>query len=118
MGQGKMTEHDMDDKTLNQILGLASAPPAARDFAKNMLKNLPGQITTTSNVIAFPKRKARSNWLIGLPLAACLVLGVWLGVNGEATGFFTTTTAQTAATESLSPSGVDDIENLKLEDLS
>ena len=113
-----MAEHDMDDKTLNRILGLASMPPTAPDFEKNMLKNLSRQMAMTSNVIAFPKRKSQSNWLIGLPLAACLVLGVWLGVNGQATGFFTTTTAQTAATESLSPSGVDDIENLKLEDLS
>ena len=118
MGQGKMAEHDMDDKILNQILGLASVPPAAPDFEKNMLKNLAPQMAGTSNVIAFPKRKSRPNWLIGLPLAACLMLGVWLGANGQATGFFTTTTAQTAATDSLSPSGVDDIESLKLEDLS
>lgn len=110
----------MDDQSLDQILGLASEPVLSSGFEGRVMAALAGQVKPMAQVIVFPRRKSPSAWLMGLPLAACLVLGVWLGADGDYTDLLPTSAATTtmAAADLLSPSGVDDIENLNPGDLS
>lgn len=110
----------MDDQSLDQILGLASTPELHSGFESRVMAMLPEQMKPSAQVIAFPRRKPPNVWVMGLPLAACLVLGVWLGVSGEASDILPVSTSLSAmaTTDQLSPSGIDDIENLSSGDLS
>lgn len=110
----------MDDQSLDQILGLATPPVLSSGFESRVMAALAGQVKPTAQVIAFPRRKSPSAWLLGVPLAACLMLGVWLGANGGLPDLLPTSVGTTsmAAADLLSPSGVDDIENLNPGDLS
>ena len=110
----------MDDQSLDQILGLATEPVLSSGFEERLLAKLAEQVKPMAQVIVFPRRKSPGAWLMGLPLAACLVLGVWLGANGDLSDLLPTSVATTtmAAADLLSPSGVDDIENLNPGDLS
>jgi len=119
-----MVENDkndeLDDQSLNQILGLASKPDLNSDFEARVMAKLGGQAKVSAQVIAFPRRKSPSAWMLAVPLAACLVLGVWLGASGDFSDLLPTssTTAAMASADQLSPSGVDDIETLTAGDLS
>jgi hypothetical protein len=77
---------ELSDAELDRLLQHASTPLPRDDFEARLLANL-NREADPSNVIAFPKRKKPSLWLAGLPLAASLVLGVWLGTNGTAAEF-------------------------------
>ena len=116
----QMGNGEMDDKSLDQILGLASQPELSSDFESRLMVILPEQTKPSAQVIAFPRRKPPNVWVMGLPLAACLVLGVWLGATGEATDILpvSTTASAMATADPLLPSGIDDIENLSPGDLS
>jgi anti-sigma factor RsiW len=119
-----MVEHDkdneMDDQALDQILGLATPAALSADFERRLLARLPEPAKPTAQVIAFPRKKSPRPWVMTLPLAACLVLGVWLGASGQLPDFVSTasTTTAMASPDQLLPSGVDDIENLSSGDLS
>jgi hypothetical protein len=119
-----MVEHEkndeMDDETLDKILGLASKPELSEGFAGRVMAMLPAEARPSAQVIAFPRRKSKAGWLMGLPLAACLVLGVWLGASGDFSDVLpvSSSTASLASADQLSPSGIDDIENLSAGDLS
>ena len=110
----------LDDQSLDQILGLASGPVLSSGFEGRVMAVLAEQVKPTAQVIAFPRRRSPSVWLMGLPLAACLMLGVWLGANGELSDLLpaSAATVTMATADLLSPSGVDDIENLNPGDLS
>ncbi len=114
----QMGNGEMDDQSLDQILGLASKPELSADFESRVMADLPLQMRPSAQVIAFPRRKAPGPWVLGLPLAACLVLGVWLGASGDASDILpvSTTTSAMASADQLSPSGIDDIENLSAGD--
>lgn len=119
-----MVEHDkndeLDDQSLNQILDLASKPELTSDFEARVMAKLGAQAKVSAQVIAFPRRKSPTAWVLGVPLAACLVLGVWLGASGDFVDVLPTssTSAAVASADQLSPSGVDDIETLTAGDLS
>ena len=119
-----MVEHDknneLDDQSLDQILGLASKPDLSSDFEARVMAKLGGQAKVSAEVIAFPRRKSPTAWVMAVPLAACLVLGVWLGASGDFSDLLPTssTSSAMASADQLSPSGIDDIETLSSGDLS
>ena len=110
----KLNKGGMDDQSLDQILELASKPVLSPDFESRMMKLVVGEKRTTAEIVAFPKASKPSGWLVGLPLAACLMLGIWLGASGDFSDVLPTssTTTNMASADQLSPSGVEDIESL------
>ena len=102
-----MNEHDLD-----RLLSAASAPKPAAGFEQRLLE----KIAPTNNVIALPKRKTASPWLIGLPLAASLVLGVWLGASNTSLNPANIIVSQT--TEDTTSNGFDDVVALIEDNLS
>ncbi len=79
------------DEALDAILKQASKPVLPQGFEARMLKRLEEPVV--SNVIAFPTRTkpVRANpWLIGVPLAASLLIGISLGSLGIGTDFVST----------------------------
>jgi hypothetical protein len=93
---------NMNDDDLNLLLNQASTPIAKRDPIANFFEK-------SSNVIAFPQRKKTSPWLIGLPLAASLILGVWLG---SATNFAATAAGEVVVAEDSAATSLDDLMSL------
>jgi hypothetical protein len=116
----KLNTNELDDQSLNQILGLASKPELSADFEKRVMAAVAGQKRHSCEIVAFPRRPAPRTWIVGLPLAACLMVGVWLGANGQFSDILpvSSTTTTMASADQLSPSGVDDIENLSAGDQS
>jgi hypothetical protein len=116
----KMNTGEMDDQSLDQILELASKPELSADFESRLMAMVAGQTRHTAEIVAFPRRQGPRTWLVGLPLAACLMLGVWLGADGQLSDILPVSSASTATAfaDQLSPSGVDDIENLSAGDQS
>jgi hypothetical protein len=83
------------DEALDAILKQASQPTLPQGFEERMLKRLeqPPVRPEVSNVIAFPMRTKppRANpWLIGVPLAASLLIGISLGSLGFGTSLIGT----------------------------
>jgi hypothetical protein len=84
----------MNDKQLDQLLREATKPELPDGFEARMLQRLQRSAEvaeTPSNVIPFPQRKtsappqasAKANpWLIGMPFAASLLIGLSLGLMG------------------------------------
>jgi hypothetical protein len=98
----------MDDKDLDVLLGEATRPQVNAGFEARLMAKL--DQLPTSTVIAFPvKRKPLSTWLIGLPLAASLAAGIYLGANGSATSFLPSTALVATATDDAGSSGFDDL---------
>lgn len=118
-----MTNFDKDtelsDPELDRLLQLASTPLPRIDFSERLLAKLT-LTQVQSNVIAFPKRKKTSLWLAGLPLAASLVLGVWLGANGTAAEFlpFTTESVSQNDTALLGAQSTDELDFLTEDNVS
>jgi hypothetical protein len=77
---------ELNDRELNQLLKFASQPKPSADFEARLMQKIESDIPT-SNVIAFPQRGKTSLWLAGLPLAASLLIGIWLGANGSVSDF-------------------------------
>ena len=102
----------MEDHDLDKVLSAASAPKPAAGFEQRLL----AKIAPANNVIAFPKRKTASPWLIGLPLAASLVLGVWLGASNTSLNPTNIMVSQT--TEDTTSNGFDDVVALIEDNLS
>jgi hypothetical protein len=91
----------MEDNELDQLLARASQPKPSNHGRANFFEK-------NGNIIAFPTRPKTSTWWIGLPLAASLVLGLWLG---NATSLGSTSTPTTVADLSGATS-VDDLMSL------
>ena len=93
----------MNDHDLDKILSAASTPKPMLGFEQRLL----AKIAPINNVITFPKRKTASPWLIGLPLAASLMLGVWLGASNTSLNPANIMVSQT--TEDTTSNGFDDV---------
>ena len=93
----------MQDQDLDKLLGAASTPSPSFDYEKRLL----AKFSSNKNVVAFPKRKPVSPWLIGLPLAASLVLGFWLGTSSSVLNPTRILLAQ--STEDITGNGFDDV---------
>ncbi len=102
----------MQDDDLDKLLASASTPVPRLGFEQRLLH----KISVPNNVIAFPKRKAASPWVIGLPLAASLVVGLWLGVSNLLPATDTIMVSQT--TDDTTSSGFDDVVALIEDNLS
>jgi hypothetical protein len=92
----------MNDDELNFLLNQATKPIAKRDPTANFFEK-------SSNVIAFPQRRKTSPWLIGLPLAASLILGVWLG---SSTNIAANATGEVVVAEDSTATSLDDLMSL------
>jgi hypothetical protein len=81
---------NMDDKKLEQLLQRATKPDLPQGFEERMLQRMQQSAATSGNVIPFPQRKTiapqasvKANpWLISMPLAASLLIGLSLGFMG------------------------------------
>ena len=109
-----MSDKMLNDQELDLLLANASQPEIPVDFADRFAR----RITTvqSNNVIAFPTRKApQKNSRFALPLAAALaaslIVGVWVGANGQVGSMFAaqTETAVLGSSNDFAPSGIEDI---------
>lgn len=110
---------ELSDTELDRLLQHASTPVPRSDFESRLLTKL-NPVESSNKVIAFPQRKRPSLWLASLPLAASLVLGIWLGANGTAADFLPFTTESTVQNDTalLSTQSNDDFSFLIEDNLS
>jgi hypothetical protein len=97
----------LNDPELDKLLAQASTPPLPEDFQSRLLAK-----TSTSNVIAFKKK---TTWVFGLPLAASLVIGVWLGASENTSDLLSVAGSEVASTDA---TGFDDIVSIIEDDLT
>jgi hypothetical protein len=81
-----MTDDAMTEKELDQLLTHATRPALPEGFAARLRAKL--EQAPVSNVIAFPQRKPASApskrvWISAIPLAASLLIGIYLGTMGS-----------------------------------
>ncbi len=100
--QKLMSDHDLD-----RLLALATTPAVGPDFQQRMMAKI--NLTTANNVVAFPQKHRPKSWLVGLPLAASLALGLWLGASGSTINLQPTNNTEVATTDIGDASGFDDI---------
>ncbi len=93
----------MNDHDLDKVLSAASSPQPAMGYEQRLL----GKVTSATNIGAFPKQKTAAPWLIGLPLAASLALGLWLGTN--TTSLNPTNLLMAQYSEDITSNGFDDV---------
>ena len=96
-------DNELSDTELDQLLQLAGKPQPSADFEIRMLEKL--RLTAApNNVIAFPSTQKTPLWIIAVPLAASLILGIWLGSSGAASDYLPFTSqsvAQSVSTDTL-----------------
>lgn len=97
----------MSDMDLDRLLAVATTPALAEGFEHRMMATI--GFSTANNVFAFPKKQRGRNWLVGLPLAASLALGLWLGASGSTTNLLSSSSTEVAITDDGSDSGFEDI---------
>jgi hypothetical protein len=109
-----MTDNQLNDKELDQLLAKASQPQIPTDFAERFASQI--QSPQASNVIAFPQRKAapakpRFMLPMAAALAASLMLGVYAGASGQGISLFQTqaNTALLGSANDFAPSGIEDL---------
>ena len=97
----------MSDVDLDRLLAMATTPKVDAAFEINLLAKInQGPI---NNVIAFPQRSRTKGWLVGLPLAASLALGLWLGASGTELNILPITSTEVASTDIGDTTGFDDL---------
>lgn len=97
----------MHDDDLDKLLSFASTPKISAGFEQRLIAKIAPANNVPNTAIAFPKRKTASPWLIGLPLAASLVLGVWLGASNTSLNPANIMVSQT--TDDTTSNGFDDV---------
>lgn len=121
-----MTQDDglMTDKELDALLAHASMPPLPAGARERVMERVARE-AAAPNVIVFPRRApvpqpARLGWLAGLPLAASLALGIYLGSGGTFGNVLPSTAYEILAGGSSDDSitGIEDIESYTEDDLS
>ena len=114
----KVEEDLMTDDTLDNILAFATKPQV-QGFEQRLAARIKAE-PRSSNIIDFPQsKKPKLGWIFGLPLAASLMLGLWLGTTSQGTDIFPLTlTASTQTSDATPASGIEDIEALNAGDLS
>ena len=110
---------ELSDFELDQLLSYASHPIPAADFQNRLFEKLENFVLP-SNVIAFPRARKTSLWLAGVPLAASLMLGLWLGSNEAVADYlpFSTDTLTQSVSVLISPNSNDDVVDLTEDNLS
>ncbi len=119
-----MMDPHMTDHELDRLLAAASKP----ELPAGALVRLNARIAAeegTSNVVTLQPRNAKAaelrsrlGWLAGLPLAASLVLGIYLGNSDTAPSFLTDTAYELLSGVDLddTTSGIEDALNAAEED--
>ena len=94
---------ELSDTELNQLLQHASKPKPRADFDMRLLEKM-RMADTPSNIFAFPRSRKIPIWITALPLAASLILGIWLGSSDTVFDYLpnsTQTVMQGANTDTL-----------------
>jgi hypothetical protein len=116
----------MTDAELDALLAHASAPPLPLGARERLLARVAAETEPRSgatNVVPL-RRHARPHprigWLAGLPLAASLALGIYLGNAGGLDAYLPGTAYEMLAGASTDDavSGIEDIEGFSEDDLS
>ncbi len=109
-----MSDKMLSDQELDLLLENASQPEIPLDFAERFARRITK--AHSNNVIAFPTRKApEKNSRFALPmaaaLAASLIVGIWVGANGQLGTLFATQTetAILGSSNDFAPSGIEDL---------
>ncbi len=116
----------MTDTELDALLAHASAPPLPLGARERLLARMVAETEPragAANVVPLrqPARSpSRMGWLAGLPLAASLALGIYLGNAGGLDAYLTGTAYEMLAGASAEDavSGIEDIEGFSEDDLS
>lgn len=108
----KFNENQMD-KALDRLLKRATHP-AIPEGAEARLMAAIQLVEQQSNAVKFEPRPRFQRWAVGLPLAASLALGIYLGANGALDNYMPDsiigeTLADTSDSEPTS--GLDDVES-------
>jgi hypothetical protein len=108
----KKSDEKKMDKALEKLLKRAS-DPAVPQGAEGRLMSVIRGTEQHSNVVHFQPRTQSRNWLIGLPLAASLLLGIYLGSGDAIDGYLPDSimgVTVAGATDADVSSGFDDVE--------
>lgn len=97
----------ISDIELDRLLAQASMPKIPTAFQKQMLARI--NLKQSANVITLPQRRRTSGWLVGLPLAASLALGLWLGASGTTFNILPVNSSEVASTDIGNATGFDDL---------
>lgn len=106
----------LNDRELDLLLENTSQPKASAALASQVLNAVAG--VAGGNIMAFPQRRQSHSWAFGVPLAASLILGIWLGASGSTANLWTPTVSSVASTENADALGLEDIENLIEDELT
>lgn len=120
--------HDNDlmtDKELDSLLAHASTPPAPlgarqRLLAKAALEQGGAMVSNVVPLRRVEQGRSRLGWLAGLPLAASLAFGIYLGSAGGLESLLPTATYNLLAgtTDDEPLTGIEDVESFTEDDLS
>jgi hypothetical protein len=112
----------LSDDELDTLLAKAKQPEVPQGFAERLQQKL--DRAPESNVVAFPARESaapvRRFWLSALPLAASLILGVWLGATGGLPAALSSLapTSVADAVDQVLEIGIEDVESIVNGDVS
>jgi hypothetical protein len=107
------SDQDKMDAALARLLQRASRadiPPGAEARLMDIIRATRQQ----SNIVGLHPRRHLNRWAIALPLAASLLLGIYLGTNDTIDSYLpdgVTGSTLAGATDSDISSGLDDVEN-------
>jgi hypothetical protein len=111
------SDEKKSDQALDLLLQRASQPVPPSGADRRLLAAAFGEVAPASNVIAFRRpppaaSSSRARWIVGLPLAASLLLGILLGsstFDSVLPDTLTLSTQAASADDELS-TGIDDAE--------
>jgi hypothetical protein len=83
-----MEDDLLRDDELDWLLSKASDPTPSATLQARIMAN--AAVQRQSNIVVFPPRKQADAWLIGLPLAASLLVGLWFGASDLSNTYLTT----------------------------
>lgn len=89
---------ELSDTELNQLLSFASKPQPSADFEARLMEKLQTK-AVPNNVIAFPQARKTTIWLTAFPLAASLILGIWLGSSDSVLDYLPISTQSVAQSD-------------------
>ena len=101
------------DADLDRLLKSATDPVVPNGAEARLMAAVRAQ-ALPSNVVYLRPRRAFNHWAIGLPLAASLLLGIYLGTHDSIDSYLpdsVTGAAIAGATDADVSTGLDDVEN-------